>query len=45
MQIMGFRRTAELKMEGVNVEAELLPANDSSNRNGKKHSSQQRPDG
>lgn len=45
MQIMGFRRTAELKMEGANVEAELLPANDSSNRNGKKHSSQQRPDG
>lgn len=44
MQIMGFRRTAELKMEASNVEAELLP-NDSSNRNGKKHSSQQRPDG
>lgn len=44
MQIMGFRRTAELKME-VNVEAELLPNDSSSNRNGKKHSSQQRPDG
>ena len=44
MQIMGFRRTAELKME-ANVEAELLPNDSSSNRNGKKHSSQQRPDG
>ena len=36
MQIMGFRRTAELKLGVSNVEAELLPMNnDSSNRNGK----------
>ncbi len=36
MQIMGFRRTAELKLGVSNVEAELLPMNnESSNRNGK----------
>lgn len=35
MQILGFRRVAEQKSGTYNVEAELLPATDSGNRNGK----------